>query len=100
MDSILQARKECWMCRKVWNREEKYTLECHHVFFGSANRKLSEKYGLKVWLCHRHHTGSDLAVHASKKADLLLKRFAQKEFESIHGRQEFMNIFGKNWLED
>ena len=72
-------------------------MECHHVIYGTSNRKNSEKYGLKVWLCHRHHTG-DEGVHFNKDLDLMLKQTAQKEFEKTHTREEFMTIFGRNWL--
>ena len=49
--SIVQSEKECWFCGA------RARLEEHHIFAGTANRRISEKYGLKVWLCHRHHTG-------------------------------------------
>lgn len=44
--SILQSEKECFMCGTVLN------LERHHVIFGTAGRKISDKLGLTVWLCH------------------------------------------------
>lgn len=92
MKSILQKEPECIVCRTT------YDLHEHHVFFGTANRKQSEKYGLKVWLCHRHHNGSDAGVHFNRELDLKLKRFAQAKFEETHTREEFRAIFGKSWL--
>lgn len=41
MKSIIQREKQCLICGS-WN------IEDHHIFFGNANRKQSEKYGLKV----------------------------------------------------
>lgn len=91
MDSILQANKECYVCRTTLN------LHSHHIFFGS-NRKHSEKYGLKVWLCAAHHNMSNAGVHFNRPLDLKIKQAAQAEFEKQHDRKEFMRIFGKSWL--
>lgn len=40
----------CYLCARlygIYDRQE--NLQEHHVIFGRANRKLSEKYGLKVY---------------------------------------------------
>jgi hypothetical protein len=93
MDSILQKNKECFVCKTT------YGLECHHVCYGTANRKQSEKYGLKVWLCHEHHTGGRASVHFNKELDMHLKKLAQRQFEKKVGtREEFRRIFGKSYL--
>ena len=92
MDSILQTEKECWFCGAT------YGLEEHHIFAGVANRKISEKYGLKVWLCHRHHTGADGAQY-DRALNLRLKQDAQKAFERTHTHEEWMNLIRKNYLE-
>ena len=42
--SIMQTTKDCYLCGK------KTCLEPHHVMAGTANRKLSEKYGIWVFL--------------------------------------------------
>ena len=39
--------RECFLCGRNGRGDR---LERHHIF-GAANRKLSEKYGLTVWLC-------------------------------------------------
>jgi hypothetical protein len=64
---------------------------------GTANRKLSEKYGLTVYLCHEHHTG-DTGVHKNRDKSESLKRLAQIAFEARHSRAEWMEIFRKNYL--
>lgn len=74
-------------------------LESHHIFMGNPNRKNSERYGLKVWLCKEHHTGNS-GVHQDIKLDWRLKRIAQMEFEKRYDRNIFMAIFGRNYLED
>ena len=86
--SILQSRKECYLCGTTINLHE------HHVIHGTSNRKNSECTGLKVWLCFPHHE----FVHKNRIADLQLKEFAQQEFEKSHTREEFIQIFGKSYL--
>ena len=61
------------------------------------NRKWSEKYGLTVLLCHDCHTGKDGAQYNREKGDKL-KRLAQIAFEARHSREEWMQIFRKNYL--
>lgn len=90
-ESILQTEKECWFCGAMTGLEE------HHIFAGVANRRISEKYGLKVWLCHRHHTGADGAQYL-RQNNLILKQEAQKAFERLHGREIWMQLIRKNYL--
>lgn len=89
--SIIQDNKECYFCGKLTG------LECHHVFGGVANRPVSEKYGLKVWLCHGCHTGNQGAQY-DKMKNLMLKQDAQYAFEREHTRNEWMKLIGKNYL--
>ena len=89
--SIIQERKECYFCGKLTD------LERHHVFGGVANRPISEKYGLTVWLCHNCHTGKDGAQY-DKMKNLRLKQDAQFAFERNHSRSEWMKLIGKNYL--
>ena len=97
MKSIIQDEKECFLCRYFYNIENLMWLECHHVF-GGANRNLSEKYGLKVYLCHSHHNESPLGVHYNSANKMLVKRIGQLAFEKQYTHEEFMKIFGKNYL--
>lgn len=82
----------CYLCGR------QYGLETHHVIGGIANRKLSERYGLKVRLCHECHTG-DGGAQYEKELNLRLKREAQKVFEEKYGHDEWMRRFRKNYLE-
>lgn len=92
MKSVIQTEKECYVCGTTCN------LQDHHIFFGTSNRKQSEKYGMKVWLCQEHHTGNT-GVHFNRDLDLHLKKLAQKHFEAEYGaRNEFRRIFGKSYL--
>lgn len=89
--SIMQKDRRCFMCGSVTD------LECHHVMSGTANRKLSEKYGLTVWLCPMHHRSS-YGVHQNRGLADSLKRLAQLAFEARHSHDEWMQIFRKNYL--
>lgn len=91
--SIMQPTepKYCYVCGRQYN------LERHHIYAGVANRKLSEKYGLWVYLCHECHTGSNGAQYTKNLGDRL-KREGQAKFEQTHAREEFRAIFGKSYL--
>lgn len=95
--SIMEDPKNrtCWACGA-------YAPEEHHVFYGMANRKMSEKYGLKVHLCSRHHRDNLDGVHGqNKELDHWLKVMGQRVFETHHGtREQFVQIFGRNYLEE
>lgn len=86
---------ECWCCGSIQN------LELHHIIHGRANRTLSDKYGLWVYLCRECHQGTD-GVHGKRgrERDLSLIKTAQRAFEKTHTREEFRAIFGKSWLEE
>lgn len=98
MKSIIQEEKECFLCRYFYDIENLIWLEDHHIF-GGPNRHLSEKYGLKVYLCHKHHNEKPLGVHFNKEYMLLLKTLGQKAFINKYKNEHFIEIFGKNYLE-
>ena len=93
MRSILQDEKESYISGSTYNLEE------HHIFFGTANRKISEKNGLKVWLTPEEHKGT-YGVHGkhAKNLDIKLKQEAQRKYEETHTREEFIKLIGKNYL--
>ena len=91
MKSIVQREKECFFCKSTIN------LEKHHIFGGTANRKISEKYGLTVYLCHEHHTG-DSGVHFDIAKMNYLHRIGQIIFEGKFGHDLFMKEIGRNYL--
>lgn len=93
MKSRIHKTKECFVCGTTYNIHE------HHVFPGRSNRKLSEKYGMKVYLCGYHHNLSNEGVHNNKELDNQLKVMAQEVFEKECGsREDFRSIFGKSYL--
>lgn len=92
MQSILQKEKRCFCCGTAAG------LHCHHVFYGTSNRKHSERYGLTVFLCGFHHNLSNNGVHFNKPLDTKIKQYAQAKFEESHTREDFIRIFGRSWL--
>lgn len=95
--SIIQTDKECFICRELLKIECTIALEEHHLYMGNPSRDLSEKHGMKVWLCKRHHTGNE-GVHHNRPLDLWLKRKGQTRFEEKYTREFFIQTFGRNYL--
>ena len=91
--SIIQEDKVCYICGYEGNLEE------HHIFGGVANRPISEKYGLKVWLCAGCHRGKKGAQY-NKEINLKLKQDAQKAFVKEYGLTKWMELFRKNYTGD
>lgn len=80
----------CFLCGRP-------ATETHHVLGGTANRKLSEKYGLTVRLCHNCHTGTDGAQYDRNK-NFELKAEAQMAFEKLYGHEKWMLTFRRNYI--
>lgn len=89
--SIISNERQCYLCGKTVN------LEKHHIFGGVANRKISERLGLWVYLCHNCHTGKNGAQY-NKEKNLRLKQDAQRAYEKTHTRDEWLKWIGKNYL--
>ena len=92
---ITSDLEHCYLCEI---EHKKKATNKHEAFYGTADRKLSMKYGLVVPLCDQHHTIGNLAVHNNYFTDIKLKQIAQKKFEEKYGHEEFMKIFKKNYL--
>lgn len=88
--SILYPLDECYVCHTT-------NTEIHEVFYGTANRKKSIKYGCCVGLCHEHHLGRD-GVHFDKELDMKLKKLYQEKFTSIYGQEKWFKEFHKSYL--
>ena len=74
-----------------------YNLDCHHIMGGTANRKIADKWGVWVWLRHDIH----MDLHdRNTELKLQLKKEAQEAFEKLYGRDKWMSLFRKNYLED
>ncbi len=98
----MQPREEsyCYLCAYLHgDYSDKYTEE-HHALHGTANKRLAEKYGLKVNLCIYHHREGIEAVHLNDDIDKVLQKKAQLKFEQVYPELSFMSIFGINYLDD
>ncbi len=93
MKSIMQKEDSgCYICTSYQG------LQNHHCIGGSGRRKLCDKYGLTVKICFNHH-GGDQDIH-TQRLDLLdvIRKKAQEKFEETHSREEFIKVFGRNFL--
>lgn len=104
----MQSVKECYLCRKdaellgYMGDLTSKGLHRHHVMFGTANRQQSEKHGLWVWLCVRHHNEDHglYAVHYNKEVNLRLRMDAERVFLQTHSIDEWMDVFMVNYLDE
>ena len=80
--------KHCYLCG--------CPLVDMHEIYGAGNRKASMRNGFCVPLCRHHH----MQVTCNNTMNRELKQVCQKKFEETHTREEFMQIIGKNYLED
>ena len=79
----------CYVCGRPYP-------SIHHIM-NAANKKKSEEYGLIIPLCMEHHTGQS-GVHTKPEKMLACRQMAQRKFEEEHTRDEWIKIFGKNYL--
>lgn len=96
-NSIIQKdRSVCFICGKN-DQADYFGLDEHHVF-GASNRKKSEKYGLKVYICHDscHLNG----VHKNAKLNRKVQSVVQKRAMQYYGWsvEDFIGIFGRNYI--
>lgn len=95
MRSIIQSEKECYITGSAFNLHE------HHVY-GGSRRKLSEKYGLKIYLRSDWHNIADYSVHRDPVLDKKIKAEVQK-IAMEHYKwtvEDFISIFGKNYIKE
>lgn len=84
--------------RQCYNCGGRIGIEVHHIYAGTANRRISDANGFWVYLCARCHRGDNGAQYSS--LGYKLKQECQKEFEKNHTRQEFMKLIGRNYLDE
>lgn len=96
---IKQEPFTCLLCEwegkyRIYHQDE---LECHHVFGGAARRPISDKEGLTVNLCRKHH----MEVHRVKEIRRRLQAYAQKiwELKEGHDREGWMKLMNRNYRE-
>lgn len=91
MKSVIPNDHEerCFLCGSYNGIQE------HHIF-GGPDRKVAEKYGLKVHLCVLCHT----RVHGKDGKALMqnLHEIGQRAFEETYSRDQFRKEFRKSYL--
>lgn len=96
MKSIMQNEKYCYLCKKFYDAFMFTGLELHHIF-GGANRPLSTKDGLVVWLCQRHHNTAPDGVHHNQHNMEILRQDGQRRWQEVYDG-DFLKRYGKNYL--
>lgn len=93
--SIVSNLRRCLICGAT------EPLHKHHVFM-AANRTISEREGCWVYLCSRHHNGSNEGVHFDARFDRMLKMYTQARWMWINGRTvaDFRKVFGKSYIDE
>lgn len=87
---LTKDMNHCYRCGAL-------AVQIHHIYFGTANRKISDKHRFVVPLCYECHQGNH-GVHANRQEDLFLKRKCQSRYEETHTRDEFRKLIGKSYL--
>ena len=92
MKSIIQSERVCYITGRGDHLEE------HHVW-GGANRKNSEKYGLKIYLTAEMHRGKD-GIHQNRELSDRVKAEVQQLAMEHYGWDvvDFRLIFGKSYI--
>ena len=80
----------CYICGKN-------PTDTHHCLHGAGRRQLAEEDGLYVKLCRGCH--DRIHFGDGHKIDLFLEQEAQEVYEKKHTRQDFMDRYGKNYME-
>lgn len=77
--------KKCYYCGKTGKMDK-------HEVYGGANRIRSMQNGLVVPLCR--------ACHSNEMILNKLKIKCQKIYEQEHTREEFIQLIGKNYIQE
>lgn len=93
--------KQCFLCKRNGITDP---LDRHHQhIFGGARRKLSEKYGLVVYLCHsRCHIYGKYSAHKNAEIADYLHKYGQRKAMKEQGwtTEDFMKVFSANYLDE
>lgn len=93
-----QSCKQCFLCMLFDSDHREKPVHNHHIFYGNGRRQISEAYGFTVNLCINHHNAGKEAVHENINYDRILKQMCQQAYEMNHSHEEFMQIFGENFI--
>lgn len=93
--SIINPKSErCFLCG--W----KTPLEAHHIFHGTARRRLADEDGMIVYICRECHR----EVHEAedREHDESLKAMGEMVWCRYYGKtiDDFIKRYGKNYIFD
>lgn len=79
----------CFICGQ-------WATDTHHCIHGTANRKLADKDGLTVRLCHTCHKN----LHDKGNFKRELQRIAEARWMEYYGKseEEFRERYGKSYI--
>lgn len=80
--------EKCYLC--------KAKKEDLHEIYEGKNRQLSMKYGLVIPLCRKCH----ISITNNKTLQEKLHKVGQKVFKKYYKTENFVKIFGKNYLDN
>ena len=91
--SILQSRKECYVCRTTTN------IHIHEVFYGK-NRQKSIEDGCCIYLCGKHHNQSNEGIHFNHELDIKVKQTMEKQWIKSNNKtiEDFITRYGRNYI--
>lgn len=99
--SILHCKDgTCYLCMKLDGYYGKHPFTHKHHIYNGPNRQISEQEGFTADLCLKHHEDGPEAVHNNHENMRILQRDCQSVYEETHTRQQFMELIGRNYLED
>lgn len=78
--------KRCYICKSK--------KEDIHEIYGGKNRQVSMKYGLVIPVCRKCH----IKIPKDKSLNEKLHKVGQKAFEKEYKTENFMKVFGENYL--
>lgn len=90
----------CYLCMKLQEDYRIHPVVHEHHIYNGPNRFISEAEGMKVYLCPEHHILGPHAVHNNQENMRILQQDCQRIYERKHTREEFMELIGKNYLDE
>ena len=89
---ITKDLEHCYLCTKQGIKN--ISKDDLHELIEGKNRQVSMKYGLVIPICRKCHE----IVTNDKTLQDKLHKVAQKEFKKHYKSENFVQIFGKNYL--
>lgn len=95
--SIIQSDSSYCYIHREFLGVDKSACHLHHVFHGTANRKIADADGCYCFLCASCHS----ALHDKGLYDLDLQQITEKAWLETYGKTitDFIHRYGKNYLD-